>query len=360
MELCWARIDSFHGNFSSLAVAFHRPCPVCGEIRSWNVLELPDFQFYSDSIDYPKRVDVRQNQCRRCFALYLNPCYSDYGFRSLFSEARRSYGSKQDRPEELVSWMRDRSLLQSGTSMLDVGCFEGTMVACVPQDVRRFGIDIDSNAIAHALKLHASKGIEFVLGDLEHFQCATNFDVITMFHVLEHLPQPLAVLKNLRQRSRPATRLVIEVPVLEQGTTNDINGFLSVQHTIHFSETSLVNLLMLTGWDVLEFERQSDHNGYRVLAAPDNRSLQYTCNPQDRRLLLRYLSAWYDEIHLIESRLLEFAKLQRCVIWGGGLHTEFVYQLTSFFEANPTREYIIVDSDPLKIGRTWRGISICE
>jgi hypothetical protein len=34
--------------------------------------------------------------------------------------------------------------------------------------------------------------------------------------------------------------------------------------------------------------------------------------------------------------------------------------VTPFFHANPDRRYLIVDSDPLKQGRTWRGIPIAD
>ena len=40
------------------------------------------------------------------------------------------------------------------------------------------------------------------------------------------------------------------------------------------------------------------------------------------------------------------------------MHTEFLYQKTSLFFQNPLREYQIVDSDPLKQGKSWRGIRI--
>jgi len=60
----------------------------------------------------------------------------------------------------------------------------------------------------------------------------------------------------------------------------------------------------------------------------------------------------------VEARLSILDDAKRCFIWGGGAHTEFLYHLTSFFHAFPDREYIIVDSDPMKQGTTWRGLCI--
>ena len=77
-----------------------------------------------------------------------------------------------------------------------------------------------------------------------------------MFHVLEHLADPYKTLRNLRQNSHAETRLVIEVPVIEKGFTNDLNGFLSIQHATHFSFNSLKLIMERAGWQIL---RWRDH-----------------------------------------------------------------------------------------------------
>jgi hypothetical protein len=47
---------------------------------------------------------------------------------------------------------------------------------------------------------------------------------------------------------------------------------------------------------------------------------------------------------------------RRCALWGAGIHTEFLYQLTSTFHSDC--QYTLVDLDPLKRGKTWRGLPI--
>ena len=60
----------------------------------------------------------------------------------------------------------------------------------------------------------------------------------------------------------------------------------------------------------------------------------------------------------MEDRLAPLRETQRCFIWGGGLHTEFLYQITSLFGGGSQREYLIVDSDPIKKDKSWRGIEV--
>ena len=57
----------------------------------------------------------------------------------------------------------------------------------------------------------------------------------------------------------------------------------------------------------------------------------------------------------IEKKLCQL-DTNKCIIWGGGMHLEFLYQMTSLFTKDI--EYIIVDSDKNKQNKTWRGISI--
>jgi hypothetical protein len=158
--------------------------------------------------------------------------------------------------------------------------------------------------------------------------------------------------------AHPETRLVVEVPVLESGVTNDINGFFSAQHMTHFSRASLQNCLASAGWKVHESQQQEQYNGFRVVAVPDVPTRALKRDVQATSLLHGYLAGWYGALKKAEVRLFELRDTGRCFIWGGGLHTEFVYQTTSFFSIRPDREYVIVDSDPMKRGKSWRGIEI--
>lgn len=362
-KINWSPIDSFDGNFSSASLALERTCPICSSSRARVILELEDFQFYSDSSDSPKRMNLRENICLDCFTLYLNPCYSGFGFKILFDEAGQSYGSSERRPQEQIDWLLSKDQLRKGSSILDVGCYEGSFLARLPDNILRMGVDIDQPAIDRARANYVDQKIQFFLGDFETFHFdAQPPDTITMFHVLEHLPRPVAVLKKLHSISSKNTKLVVEVPILENGQTNDINGFFSAQHLTHFSRQSLHNCLALSGWKIIDWLEQSDYNGCRVLAETlnDSRSTEVVIksNPDDFVEATDYRRHWFASLKAVEDRIARFPSSKKIVVWGGGMHTEFLYQVTSFFERNRESRFIIVDSDPLKQGKTWRGVPI--
>lgn len=358
----WAKVDSFHGNTTKPQLTYYRPCPICGSLKSKVVLQLDNFQFYSDSAEHPKRVDVHEHICLDCFALYLNPCYSDYGLRTLFAEAGQSYGSTDSHSQEQVEWLAGRGLLEGGNCVLDVGCYEGTFLARLPSHVSKVGVDIDRPAIERARARYSEQGIRFIHGTLETFELPEEVpDTITMFHVLEHLARPVEVLLKLRSISNRDTRLIVEVPILENAKTNDINGFFSIQHMTHFSVASLNNCLAQGGWSIEARQEQQDYNGYRVVASPTkepSRDHSIKEDAHDWRKVLEYFNAWYGALAQVEARIKAIPNAPRLVVWGGGAHTEFLYHVTTVFHGLKDREYTIVDSDALKRGRTWRGIPI--
>ncbi|HKT18705.1 MAG TPA: methyltransferase domain-containing protein, partial [Stellaceae bacterium] len=330
-----------------------RPCPVCGGERHRPLIEFNDFQFYSDAV-VPKRVNIRQVQCRDCLGVFMNPVFTGEGFAVLFAEAGASYGSTPKRVGEQLGWLGERGLLEPKTTLLDIGCYDGSFIGKLPAGVKGIGVDIDEPAIARARQRFADTSHRFIYADFEAVEVSEPVDVITMFHVLEHLPRPVEVLERLAALATPRTRLLVEVPIVENVIYGDICGFLSAHHLTHFSKASLQNVMQRAGWDVLSTQTMEEYNGFRVIAQPVTRKNAQP-EPADLHSYTLYLSRWYEAVAEIEKRL-QRATTPRCILRGGGLQTEFLFHLTSLFAGD--RRFLIADGDPLKQGRTWRGIKI--
>lgn len=360
----WNYINHISETSNSLSLGTKRLCPICDSNKSKTILELENFQFYTDSETHPKQFSVRENICLECFALYLNPVYSDYGFNVLFSEAGQSYGVLDAHISEQIQWLDSRKMIEKNFSVLDVGCYEGSFLSKLPKHIKKYGVDIDEPAINRARDKYAKDGSEFFHGKFESFDFKGDApDTIVMFHVLEHVADPVNVLKKLKQISKKSTNLIVEVPILESGKTNDINGFFSIQHSTHFSKNSLKNCLLKSGWRITEECSMNDYNGFRVHSIPDEEEQidkKYNSDKKDWYLHLDYLSSWHKSLRDVEEKIHNFKDLPFYVIWGGGAHTEFLYQTTSFFHMKTDNQYIIVDSDTSKHNKTWRGIKIFD
>src|SRR5258708_12525656 len=132
-----------------------------------------------------------------------------------------------------------------------------------------------------------------------------------MLHVLEHLPRPVLALKNLRANSHPDTVLVVEVPLLELGLTNDVNGYFSVHHLTHFSKQSFVNCLHAAGWEVKEVDEKPDYNGFAAFAVPGP-EIPPVRDDLAPPLVYSYLSYWYTSPKQINPPLHPLKHLLHC------------------------------------------------
>lgn len=334
------------------SLLMQRNCPICQSNHASTILTIDHFQFFSDSDEHTKQVSLTEQICNHCHAIYLNPCYSNKGFSILFAEAGQSYGSSTQRPNEQYDWIKERTTV-AGKSLLDIGCGSGNFLKSLPNNINKIGIDIDAPSIATAQQNNPD--ITFICSAFEEINYQENVDIITMFHVLEHLQDPLKTLKRLHQLASENTAFIVEVPIIENGLTNDINGFFSAQHLTHFSRNSFKNILTLSGWHIQEWFEQTDYNGCRVLAKKAQPQTRLQLDLKQKYNLHRYLQNWYASIAAAENKLQQI-NCKRCIIWGGGMHLEFIYQISSLFDREI--EFLIVDKDPQKQGTTWRGIEI--
>lgn len=351
MQFNWNKINIIDNSNDSLLLT-SRTCPVCQCPQASTVLTINNFQFFSDSTTACKQATLTEQICSKCNTIFLNPCYNDEGFKILFSEAGQSYGSTTQRPKEQYNWINNRINIEH-SSFMDIGCGSGSFLASLPSSMTKIGIDIDEQSISIAKQNHPD--ILFLCSPFETIEYNKKLDVITMFHVLEHLQDPLNTLKRLYHLADNDTKFIVEVPIIENGLTNDINGFFSAQHLTHFSRNSFKNILSIAGWRVIEWQEQSDYNGCRVLAEKGEPNKTLPIDFQAKENLYNYLQNWYASIAKAEKKLLKIDK-PRCVIWGGGMHVEFIYQISTLF--NKDIEFIIVDKDKNKQGKMWRGIEI--
>lgn len=131
---------------------------------------------------------------------------------------RESYGKTGltwvDRWGVWLSRRRVERSLPTGREidLLDIGCGHRALLltALRPRLRRAVGVDYSVDAA-----LAAAHGLEVIamdagaaLGRLE----GQRFDVVLLNSVLEHLPDPVAVLVQCRERLRPGGRLLINVP----------------------------------------------------------------------------------------------------------------------------------------------------
>ncbi len=128
-----------------------------------------------------------------------------------------------------------------GGRFLDVGCGSGDMVAAMAcLGMESEGVEPSRYAATKATEA----GLKVTCG-LLHDAAFPNaaFDAVSMFHVLEHTPDPIEVLRECRRILKPGGELVIGVPNFDSLVFALVGkGWVGLQlpsHVQHFSPTSL-------------------------------------------------------------------------------------------------------------------------
>lgn len=100
----------------------------------------------------------------------------------------------------------------AGSSLLDVGASYGWMVEeALGLGFDAYGLEPGSAAVKKEIEGRMFRG---TLADYAQTM-PRQFDVVTIWHVLEHLPDPLQAIADMSSLVRPGGRLVVAVPTCE-------------------------------------------------------------------------------------------------------------------------------------------------
>ena len=147
----------------------------------------------------------------------------------------------------------------SNSKVLDVGCGTGRWSRVVAD----FGCNV--LGVDHSpanLEIARAKGGDVAYVDFDVTQKLSDlgrFDVALLIHVLEHIEDPISLLKELRTN---CSKLVIEVPDLESDTLNWArvklkNPFYSdADHVREYSIDLIANHLSQTSWSISYSEQK--------------------------------------------------------------------------------------------------------
>ncbi len=125
--------------------------------------------------------------------------------------------------------------------ILDIGAGTGDfLLECKNQNWDILGIEPNDKAKGIAL----GKGIKF--GDTIEKLESNSFDVITMWHVLEHVPDVEHQVAELKRLLKPSGTIIIAVPNFKSYDANHYKEFWAAydvpRHLWHFSKTAIEKL----------------------------------------------------------------------------------------------------------------------
>ena len=159
-------------------------CPLCGAGTGHHLLEIRS---------------KRMVRCPGCDLVYQEPLPPSGSFVQTFAREPADLALEERVGARRSSHFR-RFLAEAGQpgTLLDVGCGYGFFLKLAQEaGWETTGVDVDSRAVSYArdqLRVNA------LHGDLRSFQFpAGSFDLITLWNILDHVPDPLQLLQEIHR-----------------------------------------------------------------------------------------------------------------------------------------------------------------
>lgn len=145
--------------------------------------------------------------------------------------------------------------------ILDFGCGWGGFLKNVKNYKSLSGIELRNECINHIQK--NIKKIE-ISNNINSFD--KKFDIITMFHVLEHIPYQIKTLKLLKSKLKDKGKIIIEVPhaedflILQEELKEFKNFTFWSEHLILHTYKSLKSILLKAGFKSVNIQYYQRYN----------------------------------------------------------------------------------------------------
>lgn len=282
------------------------PCPVCENPSAALRCHLTDRVFRTTS----ERVPLYE--CHGCGLLFLDPgrlekslaeyyppgyWWDEGGRTAVLEGAYRKWMVARDHLRFVSSSVPS----PAGTRLLDIGCGSGLFVRlAAAAGFDAFGLETSHEAVAAARRMGVSGVIEGTEESL--IESGETYDLITLFHTLEHIPEPFRYLRRIQKLLKKPGLLVVQVPNRASFQARLFGwrwyGLDCPRHVCNYSTYAVLYLLGRCGFRI----RRVRHFSLRDNAAAMVSSAVPRLDPTARRVnrMRRGLAPrrWYDPLLL--------------------------------------------------------------
>jgi SAM-dependent methyltransferase len=153
--------------------------------------------------------------------------------------------------------------------LLDVGCGKGYFVrACVDAGINAEGIDLSQSGVRFARE---ELGVACNHGDLREMKGSLGqFDVVTFWATIEHLPDPIGILRCIGDVLAPYGRLYLDTGIgddwLDRLLPGRVQWYDPPQHLFVFSAQGLRLALARAGFQIVDFNPSFERTPMRRIA----------------------------------------------------------------------------------------------
>ena len=201
-------------------------------------------------------------RCRHCGLVYLSPRPTREEMGRYYPNEYRAYKGVNgpgllarlvhrwgvEKKCQAITNLRERG------EILDVGCATGQFLKAMKEKGWAVqGVEVNENAVMYARE---RLGLDVSAGELEEAGFPDkHFDVVTMWHVLEHLHDPVGTLMEVRRVLKDEGLLIVSVPNIKSIEACIFGEFWAgldiPRHLYVFSPETLGGILRRAGFKVI-------------------------------------------------------------------------------------------------------------
>lgn len=233
---------------------------ICGsELQGNTYLRAQDKLYSGDTYKIEK--------CLSCGFLFTNPRPTEHEIIKFYHS--EEYISHYDKPKSILDRiyrlikrvMLKRKILlirkyleTPGKKILDYGCGTGSFViAAANAGFSSAGYERDDKA----RMISKQNGAEVLASKNQVFENNTNsFDVITLWHVLEHLHDFPQILKDFYRVLKPGGLIIIAVPIANSADSEHYKEHWAAwdlpRHLLHFTPGTLIKVCNEAGFNLVK------------------------------------------------------------------------------------------------------------
>lgn len=207
----------------------------------------------------PIRVWVK---CKKCGLVYGNPSPAEDSLNKYYSIIAKEkfggiYGNIKEREKFLFQMSNVRldniSRLTGKKTLLDIGTGIGFFIKCaLDREYDAYGLELTPEDCKYA---KARYGLDLMQRNFYSFTEDEQYDIVTMFEVIEHMRTPLKDLKRINKLVKMGGIFVIATPILDSKYAQDkkeANVFWNVvTHLSYFTKDVLEAYLQSAGFQVI-------------------------------------------------------------------------------------------------------------
>ena len=232
-------------------------CQVCGSTERTLKFDDGPYQVYT---------------CSECTFVYVTPRLCGQALRDVYNETywksnnpkERGYADYTKESALYLKTYKKRMKLVSKWlpekgRILDVGCAAGYFLRIAEQH----GHDVHGVELSQAIAPEAIRSLgadRIYNGSLDDAVTARgwqeqSFDLITIWDVIEHVPEPQSLLASIKKLIKPGGKLLLETQNVASMLANKLgkrwHHYKHDEHLYHFNPTTITRLLTDCGFKVL-------------------------------------------------------------------------------------------------------------